>query len=112
MAQPAVPPPAFDELSPDEKLGYIQALWDHFSEHPEEVPVPNWHHQIVAERVPGYGPGSETSIARSGERGGKVLKNSSPKGGKVLKNLTPEGGKVLRKSSGKGPYVLRTDSDG
>jgi hypothetical protein len=24
-------PPGFDELSPDEKLEYIQALWDHFS---------------------------------------------------------------------------------
>jgi hypothetical protein len=29
MAQPALPPPGFDELSPDEKLEYIQALWDH-----------------------------------------------------------------------------------
>jgi hypothetical protein len=27
-----------DELSPDEKLRYIQALWDHFAEHSEEVP--------------------------------------------------------------------------
>jgi hypothetical protein len=27
MRRPAVPPPGFDELSPDEKLEYIQALW-------------------------------------------------------------------------------------
>ena len=51
MAQPAVPPPGFEDLSPDEKLEYIQALWDHFSEHPEEVPVPDWHRQVVAERL-------------------------------------------------------------
>ena len=51
MAPPTVPPPGFDDLSPDEKLEYIQALWDRFSEHPEEVPVPDWHRQIVAERV-------------------------------------------------------------
>jgi putative addiction module component (TIGR02574 family) len=46
-----VPPPGFDTLSADEKLEYIQALWDHFSEHPEEVPVPEWHRQVVVERL-------------------------------------------------------------
>jgi putative addiction module component (TIGR02574 family) len=51
MGQSAVPPPGFDELSPDEKLEYIQALWDHFSEHPADVPVPDWHRQVVAERL-------------------------------------------------------------
>lgn len=51
MAQPALPPPGFGELSPDEKLEYIQALWDHFTEHPDEVPVPDWHREIVAERL-------------------------------------------------------------
>jgi hypothetical protein len=33
MAQLALPPPGFDQLSADEKLEYIQRLWDHFSEH-------------------------------------------------------------------------------
>jgi hypothetical protein len=28
MAQPAIPPPGFDELSAEEKLEYVQALWD------------------------------------------------------------------------------------
>ena len=32
MAQPAMPPPGFDTLSSDEKLDYIQQLWDHFAE--------------------------------------------------------------------------------
>jgi putative addiction module component (TIGR02574 family) len=51
MPGPALPPPGFDELTPDEKLEYLQALWDHFAEHPEEVPVPDWHRQVIAERV-------------------------------------------------------------
>jgi putative addiction module component (TIGR02574 family) len=51
MVQPSVPPPGFDQLSADEKLEYIQALWDHFSEHPEEVPLPSWYRQVVAERL-------------------------------------------------------------
>jgi putative addiction module component (TIGR02574 family) len=61
MAQPTVPPPGFEDLSPEEKLEYIQALWDHFSEHPEEVPVPDWHRQVVAERLAAHRRGEITS---------------------------------------------------
>jgi hypothetical protein len=42
MAQPALPPSGFDELSSEEKLAYIQALWDHLAEHPAEIPVREW----------------------------------------------------------------------
>lgn len=59
--QPVLPPPGFDELSPDEKLAYIQALWDRFSEHPEDVPVPDWHRQVIAERLAAYRSGEMTS---------------------------------------------------
>ena len=51
MAQPAIPPAGFDQLTPDEKLEYVQALWDRISEHPEDVPVPEWHREVVAERL-------------------------------------------------------------
>ena len=61
VAQPALPPPGFDELSPGEKLEYIQALWDHFSEHSEEVPVPDWHRQVIAERLAAHRRGEMTS---------------------------------------------------
>ena len=61
MGQPALPPPGFDELSPDEKLEYIQALWDRFAEHPEEVPVPDWHRQVIAVRVAAYRRGDRSS---------------------------------------------------
>jgi len=61
MTQPALPPPGFDELSPDEKLEYIQALWDHFTDHPEDVPVPDWHREVIAERLAAYRRGEMTS---------------------------------------------------
>jgi putative addiction module component (TIGR02574 family) len=61
MAQPALPPPGFDELSPDEKLAYIQALWDHFAEHPEDVPVPARHREVVADRLAAYRRGELAS---------------------------------------------------
>jgi putative addiction module component (TIGR02574 family) len=61
MAQPALPPPGFDELSPDEKLEYIQALWDHFAERPEDVPVPDWHREVIAQRLAAYRRGELTA---------------------------------------------------
>lgn len=61
MAQPTLPPPGFDELSADEKLEYIQALWGHFSEHPDDVPVPDWHREIVSERLAAHRRGEMTA---------------------------------------------------
>jgi putative addiction module component (TIGR02574 family) len=44
------PPPGFDELSMDEKIEYVQSLWDKIAATPEEVPVPDWHLRILDER--------------------------------------------------------------
>ena len=51
MASPAMPPPGFDDLSPEEKLDYIHALWARFTSDTEDVPVPDWHLEVIAERV-------------------------------------------------------------
>ena len=61
MAQPAIPPPGFDDLSPDEKLEYVQALWDRMSEHPEDVPMPEWHRDVVAKRLAAHRRGDAIS---------------------------------------------------
>jgi len=49
-----IPLPGFDELSAEEKLDYVQSLWDRIAASPEEVPVPEWHKQIVSERLAAY----------------------------------------------------------
>ena len=46
-----LPPPGFDALSVDEQIDYVQSLWDHIAARPEDVPVPNWHREILAERL-------------------------------------------------------------
>jgi putative addiction module component (TIGR02574 family) len=46
-----VPPPGFDELSGEEKVEYVQALWDRIAVIPEGVPVPDWHLQVIEERL-------------------------------------------------------------
>jgi len=49
-----IPPPGFDELSIDEKVRYVEALWDRIAAAPEEVRVPDWHRQLVSERLAEY----------------------------------------------------------
>lgn len=46
-----LPPPGFDALSVEEQIDYVQSLWNHIAARPEEVPVPDWHREILAERL-------------------------------------------------------------
>ena len=46
-----LPPPGFDDLSDDEKIDYLQSLWDRIAATPEAVPVPDWHREIIDERL-------------------------------------------------------------
>lgn len=48
------PPPGFDDLSVEEKIDYVQALWDRIAASPEQVPVPEWHLRILQERLEAY----------------------------------------------------------
>jgi putative addiction module component (TIGR02574 family) len=52
MGEPAHTPPAgFDELSVDQQIEYVQYLWDRIAAHPDRVPVPDWHHEVLEQRV-------------------------------------------------------------
>ena len=46
-----LPPPGFDDLSVDEKIDYLQSLWDRIAATPETIPVPEWHREILDERL-------------------------------------------------------------
>jgi putative addiction module component (TIGR02574 family) len=51
MSNPVpLPPPGFDDLSVDEQIEYLQSLWDRIAATPEQVPVPEWHREILDER--------------------------------------------------------------
>lgn len=47
----ANPPPGFDDLTVDERIDYVGALWDRIAADPESVPVPEWHREILEERL-------------------------------------------------------------
>ena len=52
MSKPVpLPPPGFDDLTVDEKLDYLDALWDRVAARPDEVPVPEWQRALVAKRL-------------------------------------------------------------
>jgi len=48
------PPPGFDGLSVEEKIDYVQSLWERIAASTDEVPVPEWHAAIVRERCDAY----------------------------------------------------------
>jgi Putative addiction module component len=46
-----VPPPGFDELTVDEQIDYVQSLWERIAATTDEVPVPDWHREVLDERL-------------------------------------------------------------
>jgi putative addiction module component (TIGR02574 family) len=48
------PPLGFDDLSVDEQIDFVQSLWDRIAATAEQVPVPEWHRQIIRERLAAY----------------------------------------------------------
>jgi len=47
-------PPGFDGLSMDERIDFVQSLWDHIAAMPEQIPIPDWHRRIIQERLKSY----------------------------------------------------------
>jgi putative addiction module component (TIGR02574 family) len=50
----SIPPPGFEDLTPDEKGQYVQELWDYVAADASKVPVPDWHRRILDERLAEY----------------------------------------------------------
>jgi len=54
MAQPVPnPPPGFDALSVEEKIDYIESLWEHVVDQ-SNVPLPEWQRELLQERLEAY----------------------------------------------------------
>ena len=46
-----LPPPGFDDLSVEDRIDYVQALWDRIAAKPDEIAVPEWHRRVIDERL-------------------------------------------------------------
>jgi putative addiction module component (TIGR02574 family) len=52
MEPATIPEPAgFNELSKEEQIRYLQALWDRIAREPGEIPVPESHLALAEERL-------------------------------------------------------------
>jgi putative addiction module component (TIGR02574 family) len=41
-------------MSVEEKIDYVQALWDRIAADEAQVPVPDWHREVLDERLADY----------------------------------------------------------
>ena len=51
MAQSVPVPPGFDDLSVEQQLDYVHALWQRIAANTEAVPVPEWHREELDRRL-------------------------------------------------------------
>jgi putative addiction module component (TIGR02574 family) len=47
----ALPPAGFEQLSADQQIDYVQALWDRIAETQRKIPSPDWHRDVVRDRI-------------------------------------------------------------
>jgi putative addiction module component (TIGR02574 family) len=46
-----IPPPGFDHLTVEEQIDYVQLLWERIAATPDQLPVPDWHREVLDERL-------------------------------------------------------------
>jgi putative addiction module component (TIGR02574 family) len=63
MASPVPnPPPGFDELSVEQKVEYVESLWDAILDSGADVPVPEWHREVLDERLEQFRKNPDSGI--------------------------------------------------
>jgi putative addiction module component (TIGR02574 family) len=71
-------PEDFKTLSSDDRIEYVQSLWDFIARTPDQVPVPESHKKVLDERLANYQnePSSAASWDKTRDR---ILKNLQAK---------------------------------
>ena len=49
------------KLSLQEKIMAVETIWDSIAEEADKLPIPDWHKQILEERLQNYDPSSGRS---------------------------------------------------
>jgi len=49
-----LPPRGFEDLSVEEKIDYVQSLWDHIAADVNTVPLTEWQKQVLDKRLAAY----------------------------------------------------------
>ena len=61
-------PDGFDELPVEEQIAYVEQLWDHISASPASVPTPEWHREVVRERLASHRASPDEAVSWDSER--------------------------------------------
>lgn len=69
-----IPPPGFEDLSVDEKIEYVQSLWDHIASDVETVPLTDWQKQLLDERLQDFEQNPDSGVPWSQVRAGILRK--------------------------------------
>lgn len=51
-----------DQMTAQEKLQLIDILWESLEQHAEDIPVPEWHREILREREAAFDANDPPSI--------------------------------------------------
>jgi putative addiction module component (TIGR02574 family) len=47
-------PPEFEAASKEQRIAFVQELWDRIAQDPDNVPIPEHHRRILDERLDAY----------------------------------------------------------
>jgi putative addiction module component (TIGR02574 family) len=56
----AIPPPGFDQLTVEKQIDYVQLLWERIVAIPDQVPVPDWHRDVLDARLKDFEANPDT----------------------------------------------------
>ena len=54
MASKLTIPDDFDRAPDEQRIAFVQELWDRIADHPDRVPVPESHRRILKQRLGDY----------------------------------------------------------
>ena len=69
-----IPPPGFEGLSVEEKIEYVQSLWDHIASNVDVVPLTEWQERLLDERLRDLDENPESGVPWSQVRAGVLRK--------------------------------------
>jgi putative addiction module component (TIGR02574 family) len=69
-----IPPAGFEGLSLEEKIEYVQSLWDHIASDVGAVPLMDWQKHLLDERLAEYEKNPDSGIPWTTVRAGILRK--------------------------------------
>jgi putative addiction module component (TIGR02574 family) len=57
-----IPPPGFEGLSIEEKIEYVQSLWDHIAADVDMIPLTDWQKNLLDERLADFEQNPDSGI--------------------------------------------------